>query len=494
MRACSASRSSVLAGRTLRRRPLAALFLASVAFACGRAEPPSATAIRPERPIVVFNFGVLRADLIGALGGESGLTPEIDRFAQEATWAGRAIAASSVPPTALASQIIGVDPWQHGILNHLEARQQPLLPTLAEALAEVGYATQLVAPWNQRLDLYHFHRGFKTIVEPDDVALGRELAALVGNSFIWIQLSEADLPYSDRRAEIPALDRLPNPGRAHLDLLDMWPYIDPARPLPADLATDAHLLHRHEVAAGDARLGRFLAAMRGSEAWSRAIVVVTAMVGTALGERREWIYAQSLARETIEVPLLIKWPAGLPLPAEEPTRPVAANRLWATLVEAVGGRAWPIHAPSLFHRSQAPALSALYLRNGENLFSAVSAGTESVQLIEHHAFAPAEAAFTDALLAEVGVAGVTLSESPHEFFGRLQRSFAQAPPLAPRYHQAELWLWPRKSGALRLEDAPRREALGQALHRSFRRFVDADRDLSAEIERWRRDQELTPAG
>ena len=65
-------------------------------------------------PIVLVTIDTLRADVVGGLGGVKGLTPNLDALIEEATWAGRAVAASSWTVPSMASIFTGLQPWRHG--------------------------------------------------------------------------------------------------------------------------------------------------------------------------------------------------------------------------------------------------------------------------------------------------------------------------------------------------------------------------------------------
>ena len=91
-----------------RRAGLAALcVLAAFSSSCGVSTPHLG-------PVVLITVDALRADLVGALGGPRGLTPNLDRLAAEADWAERAVAASSWTVPSMASLFTGLQPWRHG--------------------------------------------------------------------------------------------------------------------------------------------------------------------------------------------------------------------------------------------------------------------------------------------------------------------------------------------------------------------------------------------
>jgi hypothetical protein len=437
-------------------------------------------------PVVVFCFDVMRADQLAAFGGPAGLTPALDRFAANADWQGRAVAASSNPLVAMASLFTGTGALQHRLLGHLHAKLRPGLPILAELFWEQQFDTVFFEPRPPYLYRYGLTRGMARTEDFRDEQVAHELPLFDQlPRFYWIQLPEADAPYSDRRGELPGT--LPAPSRELLGAGELLPYADPAKPLPAGLERAAAELFRLEVAAGDARFGRLIAGLEGSAGWDEALVVVTALVGSELGEHGGALYGQNLYRESIEVPLLIRLPRsfagrGLRI-AEDPGAPVAAERLFATLAEAIGQPPPPIVSPSLFRRSRQPALSALMLGNGTNLFSAVAPaagpGLVAEQLIRKSRFAPSEESFYTAQAIEAG-ARLELSEPPRRLFERLRDGFEHATPWRSGEVELAGFGWRDPAGTAPLDAPERLELLGRRLELALFRQIDAERTSDQE--------------
>lgn len=440
--------------------------------------------------VVVFAFDVMRADHVGALGGLPGLTPELDRFAAEADYAGRAVAASSSPLIALASLFTGTGALQHRVLGHLDAELRPGLSTLAEHYWKAGFDTVFFEPWPAFIWRYGLLRGMARTETFQEGQLQHELPLFDSYSrFYWVQMPEADLPYTDRRGELGR--SWPAPARSRIDGDELMPYADPARPMPAALQEAAAELFRLEVAAGDARFGRMLAALRGSAAWDNCLVVVTGITGSELGEHGQVLYSQNLHRESIEVPLLIRLPESLKARgfrfAEPAGPPVAAERLFATLTEVLGVPPAPISAPSLFRRARQPAISALPLGNGINLYSALfpapperaaQEGVLAEQVIRQSRFAPAEPLYYAAQAAEMG-SPVELPESPRQLFERLHAAFEDSPTFEA---DEVVWLgsiWRPGTGETPLA-AARRDELAPALGRALLRYRGDERTTEQE--------------
>ncbi len=313
------------------------LSLAACLFAgCGRAAPAL-----HDGPIVLVTFDALRADACSPLGGPPGGSPggppvrmpRLEALAREATWAGHGIAPSTESVAALGTLLTGLRPWQHQALHAERPQLAPDLLTLAEALHRRGYTTAgyPADPWGQ--PWFGAEQGFDAFAR-----LGRGRRALerlsslgAGRHFVWV-----------------------------------------------------HLPQRLGAGRADERLGELLDALGSGGHRDRALIVVTALHGAASE-------GGTLERAGLEVPLLVKLPQGSSLHLRPPvTQRVAVARIWATLVEAVGGEVPPAVAPSLWRSAPPEALSELYRVHGSHRFSLlVSDPAGDLQLLQEVRFAPA---------------------------------------------------------------------------------------------------------
>ncbi|HEY0557222.1 MAG TPA: sulfatase-like hydrolase/transferase, partial [Thermoanaerobaculia bacterium] len=367
--------------RNALRRPPAVILLLLALASCRGASPPQ------DGPIVLITFDSLRADVVGGLGGDRGLTPNLDALLRQADWAGRAIAPSSWGVPAMASLFTGLRPWQHQVLTEGD-RLSPALYSLPKALQAAGYETNGFTGEPTYSKDGGYDRGFDRL---EQLSKGVEAAARLarigrGRRFVWIHIPEPEAPYFHR----PRFDDRIETGR--LDLPErvlpneLALYLDPANPLPPARRRVFWAMYRYNVAWADDRLGRMIQALRSSGEWDRTLLVVTSTHGEEFGEKGQILNGGNLGRQLLEVPLAVKLPLGFRLKIAEPgERRVAAARLWATLVEAAGGEVPPAVAPSLFRRAPGPVLSELYMANGANLFSLVDGDD---QLLWESRFAP----------------------------------------------------------------------------------------------------------
>jgi hypothetical protein len=241
-------------------------------------------------------------------------------------------------------------------------------------------------------------------------------------------------------------------------------YFDPAVDPSEETRRAFHALYELNAAWADEILGRMLAALKRSGQWDATFLVVTSDHGEEFSEHGQMAHGGNLGRELIDVPLVVKRPAGFSrklalAPGERPGN----VRVAATLVEAAGGRLPPSAAPSLFVPVAKGTLSELYLANGVNRFSLVLGDR---QLLWESRFAPAEPEYYRARLAGIGgKPQPPLSEPGAAIFKRLEDRFAQALPLTglPGSPPAlSLWQW-NESGSVRIEDRPTAERLARQL-------------------------------
>ncbi len=461
---------------------LGLVLLAVLIHACG-SQPQARDAVgRSEAAarrdsVILITLSGLRPDVVGALGAESSWTPQIDAFAREADWVGTAVVASSAPVVSLTSLMTGVSPWQHQVLSHEPATPRGGISLLSQELGRMGYRTSAHVPPEYKLERFGLFSGFDSVQEISPA--GETRAALRGlgrePEFHWLHLREANVAYQRRDAYLPRLAARSAGLPEQMTSRRLLPYADPALLMPPAERATAWELFCHEVAWADQQVGELLAALHNSSVWEQSWIVLTATQGVELGEHGQVLYAENLGRETIEVPLMIKSPDSHQNSwTTSADQRVSQPRLWATLVEAVGGEVEPVHAPSLFQATDRAIVSELYLRNGINEFSLLEG---DLQLIRSIRFAPEEPEFYLAQLAQSG-GHPPLSEPARRIFERLRQAFRHSPPYSGPQggHSPSLRLerWTER-GTIEVEDPRLAADMATRLHHSWRRFVDRER-------------------
>ncbi len=450
---------------------LCALLEAAVACGGGRSSPALPA---HGGPILIITVEGLRPDVVGAYGAQPSVTPHLDRLASEATWAGTAIAPSSWVLPSAASLLTGLRPWQHQAISNLERNLGPDLVTFAEALGELGYRSRAYHDCPDLSPAYGYGQGFESVL-----ALRRggraaaDLRALqTGRELIWTHLELPSPPYV-RREALAGGQPPPPPGlprRAGGTGLEA--YFDPEVALPAERREQLWALYRYNAAAADAMVGRLLAGLDGSGQRANTLLIVTSLFGQEFGEHGQITQGGNLGRALIEVPLVVVLPRSFPRPlAAPPGGRVALARLWATLVEAAGGKAPPGVAPSLFHAAPRGVLSELYQAAGSNEISLVE-GDEQLRWVTR--FADPGADFYAVRLAAIGA---SRDGAERQLFRErqdaLHRLFRAAPPLSGDGRPPRLLLERWMAEGVELVDDPARAAeLARRLSTAFSLFVE----------------------
>lgn len=356
-----------------------AIALAALVHGC--TSPPAP----PNVLLVVID--TLRADRLGAYGAARPTSPSIDALARQATVFENARSAGPWTVPAVASLLTGLYPSQHGNMGWLPGRRQPVLSadllTLAEALRDRGYRTQVVSghPWitpesglTQGFEGFVSARARGAPVDDGRVTRGaldflrsRAAAAAAGDHgpfFLYVHYMGAHSPYRPspelQRAVLGRVAEL-TPLLRSLDGLRGPAYYDAlntaAREGRLDAADVACLsdLYDAAVRGADAEVGRLAAALRELGLDAGTLVVLTADHGESFLEHGTILHVQNLYDELLRVPLVVRWPgAG----ARRAPEPVSLVDVFATVLEAAGAPPAPSAGRSL--RAPVDARRALF--------------------------------------------------------------------------------------------------------------------------------------
>jgi arylsulfatase A-like enzyme/Tfp pilus assembly protein PilF len=279
------------------RRALAWTMLGTGWVQAANTLPTKSTA--PRHPnVVLITLDTTRADRMGFLGSDRGLTPNLDAFARQATIFSRAYAQVPLTTPSHATILTGTYPQFHHV-NYLGDALGKALPYLPEIFHENRYETAAfvgalvldpvnLAPGFERgFDVYDagFHprrRGedtYHSLERRGEEVLRRATAWLNKRRavpiFLWIHLYDPHDPYSP-----------PEPYRTRYA----------AQPYDG------------EIAYTDSVLGKLITELKTLGMLDQSVVVIVADHGEAFGEHGEQHHGIFLYDETIHVPLLIKLP------------------------------------------------------------------------------------------------------------------------------------------------------------------------------------------
>jgi arylsulfatase A-like enzyme/Flp pilus assembly protein TadD len=318
---------------------LGSLSVLLLAAACG------ADDVRPS--VLLVTIDTLRADAVSAWGVEVGTTPVLDGLAAKGT---RFAHASSVTPITLpthASILTGLRPADHGLtVNGVSVSELPV-STLAERLAQQGYATGAFVSSTVLDRRFGLDAGF---AHYDD-----DLVVQGG----------ATLP-TERRGDLTVDRALDWEGWSDSPYFAWVHLFDPHAPYaaPGGRSGTDRAAYLDEVRFVDQQLGRLIGGVRAASD-GPVLVVVLSDHGEGLGQHGEETHSLLLHESTMHVPWVMAWlgdnpPAGFPTSRGEvredavsvldvtPTvldvlgLPAAARVEGVSVVHAQAGRALPL--------------------------------------------------------------------------------------------------------------------------------------------------------
>ncbi|MBU0640214.1 MAG: sulfatase-like hydrolase/transferase [Planctomycetes bacterium] len=243
--------------------------------------------------VLLVSLDTTRADHLGCYGYAAARTPNLDRLAGAGVLFRRALAPAPTTVPSHASMLTGLYPRRHGARVNGVFRLGEGNVTLAETLAEHGYATGATVSafvldarfgFAQGFDYYDDETGvaqqrssYHFPERPAGQTTARALAWLRGVAqqrfFLWVHYFDPHAPYRP-------------PGR----------FAEHFRRVPYD----------GEIAFMDSELGKLLEALEELEQSDRTLVVVAGDHGENLGQHGEQTHGWLAYDSTIRVPLLMR--------------------------------------------------------------------------------------------------------------------------------------------------------------------------------------------
>jgi arylsulfatase A-like enzyme/Tfp pilus assembly protein PilF len=263
-------------------------------------------AAAPKPNLVLITLDSTRADRMGFLGAKGGLTPSLDRLAEESIVFEHAYTQAPGSVVSHATILSGAYPQSTG-MSEIGGTLPPALLYLPELLKSQGYRT---AAFVGSIDLdpqnglaQGFDRGFQRYDADFRPAIP----------------GDAHPPVTERRG-----DQVVARAVAWLDhnaqgQFFLWVHIGDAR-APA-------ISYNSAITAGDSAVGKLVSALRQQKIYGNTAVIVVADHGESLGAHGEDTHGVFLYDETIHVPLLIKLPEGQPAAKPATLRAAAKVRL-----------------------------------------------------------------------------------------------------------------------------------------------------------------------
>jgi arylsulfatase A-like enzyme/Flp pilus assembly protein TadD len=251
--------------------------------------------------IVLITLDTTRADRMGFLGSDRGLTPNLDGLARQSAIFTHAYSQVPLTSASHATILTGTYPQFHQVLDF----PMPLTKTVPYApdiLHARGYKTAAFigslaldptagAPgFDRGFDIYDAgfqskgiqnQSRYQTVERRGGEVVARALAWLdkhpKGPYFLWVHLYDAHDPY------------------------------DPPEPYKSRYAAEPY---DGEIAYADSAVGKLLQQLKARGLYDQSVIAVMADHGESLGAHGEDTHGIFLYDETIHVPLLIKLPQG----------------------------------------------------------------------------------------------------------------------------------------------------------------------------------------
>jgi len=344
-------------------------FAAVVAVLGVRLAYPSPRAGAPN--VLLITVDALRADRLGCYGSRLGLTPNLDRFAQDAVVFRSAFSSAPWTEASLGSAFTSLFPSELGLVRGNRLDDQVRFeggvftpqPTLAELLRNGGYLTmaELVNPQIRRDR--GFSRGFVQFRNPDDLvlpgtiflprlgryeqwfastSLGRIASARTGPepryralpgvdkddverlvrdaedrlargggrpAFLWMHLMDTHVPYRSRAVSAATRAAFPHPPFAITDKF-CKDLVWKRVQISEQGKRYLEAVYSDQVRHADLWIGRFLQYLKDRRLYDNTLIIVSADHGEEFWDHGGFEHGRTMYDEVLRVPLLVKFPGG----------------------------------------------------------------------------------------------------------------------------------------------------------------------------------------
>lgn len=261
------------------------------------ARSPKPKTARPN--VILITIDTTRADRMGFLGSDRGLTPNLDAVAKQGIVFTHAYSHVPLTSPSHATILTGTYPQFNHVsdLGDAIGKEIPYLPAI---LHQNGYATAAFvggAVLDPKGAAPGFDRGFdsydagfheQSFGESRYDSVERRGSSVIDHAIAWL-------------AKHPR-----RPVFLWVHLYDPHDPYDPPEPFKTKFAANPY---EGEIAYTDANVGRLLDELRKRGIYDNSVIAVMADHGEAFGEHGEREHGIFLYDETIHVPLLLKLPA-----------------------------------------------------------------------------------------------------------------------------------------------------------------------------------------
>ncbi len=253
----------------------------------------------PQSPsIILVTIDTTRADRMGFLGSERGLTPNLDSLAKQSVVFTRAY--SQVPLTTPSHAVLLTGTYPQ--FNHIEDLGASLskdMPYLPEILRARGYHTAAfvgsfvldpagtAAGFERGFDVYDAHFHERQPGEDRYHSVERRAAEVLSHAMTWLSRQP------------------PGPFFIWIHFYDPHDPYDPPEPFKTRYASQPY---DGEIAYADWVIGGLIDVLQKHDLYNNTVLAIASDHGEAFGEHGEQRHGMFLYDETIHVPLLLKLP------------------------------------------------------------------------------------------------------------------------------------------------------------------------------------------
>ncbi|HET7451389.1 MAG TPA: sulfatase-like hydrolase/transferase [Thermoanaerobaculia bacterium] len=273
-------------------------------------------------PVVLISIDTLRADHLPAYGYSGVRTPNLDAFRKDSVLYTDAV--SHVPLTlpSHATLLTGLLPPATAVRDNEGYVLPADRPTLAATLGGAGYATGAAVSAVVLSSATGISRGFGFY---DDAIDARQGARSLGQ----VQRPGAE---TEKIAETWITAHRGAPFLFFLHLYEPHTPYEPAAPFDVEYRDHPY---DGEIASADRIVGSLLSFLRGAGLYDGALIVLLSDHGEGLGDHGEAEHGILLYRETLHVPLLVKFP-GANWRGSTVSRPVGLVDVFPTIARVTG--------------------------------------------------------------------------------------------------------------------------------------------------------------
>jgi len=270
----------------------------------------------PRHPnIIIYLVDTLRADRLGCYGATKPVSLSLDTFARTATLFEKTVAQSSWTRPAVTSVLTGLEPLAHGVRT-LDDRLAEEAVTLPEMLRAAGYQTagfstnphvSVETGLAQGFDDFELLPGAARS-EVVNQHVVRWLDGRLGSSpfFLYIHTLDPHAPYE------PPVEMAQRFAPGVPLLVGTLEEVQRAYGLQGEerarRISQLSALYDAEVAANDRSFGALLGVLRRQGLGGSTMIVFLADHGEEFDEHGALGHGNNLYRETLDVPLVVKWP------------------------------------------------------------------------------------------------------------------------------------------------------------------------------------------